>query len=973
MKKQKRTGRLLTFVLIGMLSASLTACGKEKESEITDAVDALVEMDMTSLSLDVLANLDRETITEDGDYTNFNVTAEDGSTLRFQGINIEVTDEGISMGSGAILCSLDYMGKITDFKIDGNAPNCWIGFGPAYAESASVDNLRELFMGFNSFIEPDGEFEMDISSYETGFFALHAGGNAADIVLTQLMISYDSTAKQILYSELDKNSENAEIVAGYAPNWDMIGTMNPLRLAEVKMAEPGSITSDIIAGIDYESIMTKGDSTFFSSKMSDGEIIRFEGKNITISEEGILMCPDSEVTSLDAIGKIYQYTAEIKDADLYAFSGDEEGGQSYTNNMYIGYGYTYSAEKTSVDSAEEVHTYGYGALAPAEWNMGGCISVAYIEPNFIYFSGSGYNEEDFVLSGLSVGYNPAERVTGIRKACFNTDMTGAYLEGELYNQDIETLADEGNGTYSFYLILEPDTQYANMRDASRSICFVPNTFYRVGDLKDAEGNVLNKENAAVTAGTTLDVEVGDYTVSLELETQERYLGATTMNDLVPYAFLQALGENHTLVVPVVWADQTDRATKENLSLYRKALGRVEEADGSVTDYSDTGDKVFSLSEYFDMVSYGKYEVNSFLTDWCYIDRTFAENANAAPDKAYADEVLMWVKETYPDLDWSMFDKDGNGYVDSMIIINSGASQNADEYAIISYAGAIHYSESYYGDYAGTQESPNVNCYVNINQSFLENGNSSVLLHEFSHVFGIIDYYDVTYSGIDAVGGFDMQSENTGDWNAYSKLAVGWMKPQVVEGLSSGESVELTLQSMALTDDVIIIPAAGSNYEGVFSEYIMIDLLSDDGVNAYDAAQYGLQDTAGVRISHVDARMEKRTMEIQSKVNPEQTDVYDIGTIHYANAYTNDGRGFFNIEVIQSGKKNTFTDLNNEITRLTAADLFYAGDEFTVEEYEEFFYNGLMDDGKEFGYTVSIVNIEMNADGTPNATIKITAQ
>lgn len=150
--------------------------------------------------------------------------------------------------------------------------------------------------------------------------------------------------------------------------------------------------------------------------------------------------------------------------------------------------------------------------------------------------------------------------------------------------------------------------------------------------------------------------------------------------------------------------------------------------------------------------------------------------------------------------------------------------------------------------------PEVNAYVTVNHEFLKDGNTAVLLHEFSHNFGLIDYYDVTYSGINAVGGFDMQSDNVGDWNAYSKLAAGWMDPQVVTGLASGESVELTLTSSALTDD-----------------------------------------------------------------------------------------------------------------------LFYAGDTFTVEDYDEFFYEGLMDDGERFGYTISIVSIGEKEDGCPYAVVRIMAQ
>ena len=331
-----------------------------------------------------------------------------------------------------------------------------------------------------------------------------------------------------------------------------------------------------------------------------------------------------------------------------------------------------------------------------------------------------------------------------------------------------------------------------------------------------------------------------------------------------------------------------------------------------------------------------------------------------------------MKAQYPDIDWSLYDQDANGYVDSIVLINAGTPSN-DSYIINSYSGAIHYRESYFGDYAGTPKEPNAHTFVNINDRFLRKEGADTLIHEFSHNFGIIDYYDVTYSGINAVGGFDMQSDNKGDWNAYSKMAVGWMEPQVVSGLDSGESVEFTIGSSALTEDVIVIPAAGTQYEGVFGEYVMIDLFSDDGVNQYDTKEYGLQDALGVRISHVNGCMEKRTIEAESKTTPGEVSTYDIGTIHYANNYVGDGMGRYNVEVIQAGKKNTFTTVGSMDIQLSKEDLFYAGDTFTAEEYSEFFYQGLMDDGRAFGYTITIVAVGKDAEGKPMATVRVTAQ
>ena len=110
-------------------------------------------------------------------------------------------------------------------------------------------------------------------------------------------------------------------------------------------------------------------------------------------------------------------------------------------------------------------------------------------------------------------------------------------------------------------------------------------------------------------------------------------------------------------------------------------------------------------------------------------------------------------------------------------------------------------------------------------------------------------------------------------------------------------------------------------------------------------------------------MEKRILTV------DDTD-YPIGTIHYTNVYNNKGK--YLLELIQAGKDNTFTDLANLRTNLSTSDLFKAGDVFTLEEYQEFFYDGKFDDMSEFGYTVEILNITDNQENS-TATIRITRE
>lgn len=947
--KQKFWKKLISLGCVLIMLLVFAACSSS--SEPTDIVE-----------LDILKNIKTDTVTEDGNIIYFDVRVSKDKTIRFGGLNVEIENGNIILNPNAMLFSLEYMGKFIRLDIEPCDTGIEFNFGQVYANSESVDSISQLYAAFTASILLDHS-DIDLDECKGGFFSLSLTAyDNSPITVSKLVLTYDSTVQQTAYSKL--KADTLASLEGYIMDWEYylsegFTTSNDfMSMAEEKMAEESSIESDIIAGIDLSSVSVSGDTTYFTSVMSNGEKIRFEATGASVKENGVTLSPGGSVTSLDSVGKIYLYTIGIDNAE------------SYPSDCFFdcGYGYTYSSSKTSVNSASEVHTEPSFGCMISELTVENRIPIAAVQPNFIYFSIPESASQDVTISSLTIGYNPNEKTTGIVDAKLNSDFFTPYLIGELYDTTLEDSVKAGENNLSFYLVLQPDTEYSTMENSARSIFFVPHKFIEIGDLKNANGEILDKQTAQIESGCTLDITLGDYSFALDLDVIERYAGATTLNELLPHSTLYSFGENNTLVVPVAWADQTENATDKNLDIYRKSLGRVIDNTGSVTDYSDSNDNSFSLSEYFDIASYGNFSITSFITDWYYAEESFAEMETEGVTKSFADKIILWVKQNYPNLDWSRYDQNGDGYIDSLVIINAGKGD--DSYIVSSYSGAIEFRESYFADNAGTQDDPTVNTFVSINQRFFEESSYNTLIHEFSHLFGIIDYYDVTYSGINAVGGYDMQSNSVGDWNAYSKMAVGWITPNVVTGLASGESVEFTIGASALSGDVIVIPAAGTDYDGPFGEYIMIDLFSDKGLNKYDCANFGLNGVSGIRISHVNANMEKRTIEAAANAYTDDIIAYTIGTIHYANDFSE--KGFYNIEVIQAGKKNTFTKPNSENTLLSAKDLFKAGDVFTLSDYSEFFYNGLLDNGSDFGYTVTVVSVGTDSSGNPTATVRITA-
>ena len=713
---------------------------------------------------------------------------------------------------------------------------------------------------------------------------------------------------------------------------------------------------DLVAAIDMSSVQQVGDEVHFTVSLESGETLRFVGEGVRIEEGKWTFEPGGRVTALDAIGAVHSYSVVVTE------------NQDRDNFLEASGGFTFS-DAVAVNAVSELECgFGYGIYAwEAEdteenrrYDDPGTIWMERFYPNFPAYGNNAYSPASFALTSLKVNYDPDTKTTRLASAQLYDLMCPRFVEGDRYRPEIEDMwTDSPDGPIpALYLLAVPEGTEVNEEDPiSTSVWCIRN--FTVGALRDAEGAVLDKHTARVTPGTTLDITIGDQTLPVQLLVSERFRGGSTMNDLVPYVYPEASGELPVLVVPVCWADQPHMATDAELELYRSALGRVESVDGTRLCDDSADDGTVSFTEYYDAASYGALQLRPVMTDWYHSEQVFAGDMEyLSVEASFADEVLAWVKATYPELDLSQFDRDGNGYVDSMIIINAGETTD-DTLYMGTYGYGIFCEAGYTGERAGSKDDPTVNTFLSLNRTLIEETGASIIVHEFAHNLGLIDYYDVTYSGIAAVGGFDMQDANHGDWNAYSKWAVGWLEPTVVQ-LASGESAEYELNALAAQGDVLVIPAAGSEPDGPFGEYIMVDLFSAEGLNAPDAHIYGLDGVSGVRVYHVNATMEKH---VEYGADGKE---YIIGTIQYPNAYAENG--LYNIELIQAGGVNTLTDGLWEDNTVDADDLFYAGDSFSLATHGAFFADGLMDDGSDFGYVIEVVSI---ADG--KAVVRVTAQ
>ena len=326
----------------------------------------------------------------------------------------------------------------------------------------------------------------------------------------------------------------------------------------------------------------------------------------------------------------------------------------------------------------------------------------------------------------------------------------------------------------------------------------------------------------------------------------------------------------------------------------------------------------SLKEFFKESSYNKLNLKGKVTDWFNVsEETYIKSANQITAGSYGTimntilpEAINWAK-TSQNINLKDFDKNQDGAIDAVWLVydhldwNTHINQSLKENP--NYDGSdlntsfdTFTTWDFESPNAEKGEDPTVGAFSWISMSKMytsycerdingfENLNnlSDILLdshpfiHEMGHLLGLNDYSASDNESYHPAGSSTMMDQNIGDFDSYSKMLLGWVTPYVVYGTS-----EILIPTATSSDKgVIVIP---SNFEDIsetiesynknkldsfvyefnpFSEYIMIDLYSPDGLNKQDAfgpnfiydRGFGVRST-GVRIYHVDSRIFKCTV------------------------------------------------------------------------------------------------------------------
>lgn len=218
------------------------------------------------------------------------------------------------------------------------------------------------------------------------------------------------------------------------------------------------------------------------------------------------------------------------------------------------------------------------------------------------------------------------------------------------------------------------------------------------------------------------------------------------------------------------------------------------------------------------------------------------------------DACIKLHEDRPDLDWSEFDNDGDGYVDNIFIFYAGYGENegAPDWTIWPHSAnlvtfyniELTFNGVTVANYACTNELQGT--------SGTTRAGIGTFCHEYSHVLGLPDYYPTNGSGAFTPGDYEIMDHgsynNSGNtppnYSAVSRYSVGWLNPRVISG-----SEDVSLPSIESNEALMI-------HTDLEREYYILENRQRSGWDSYIPGH-------GMLVWHVDF---DRSTWINNKVN-----------------------------------------------------------------------------------------------------------
>lgn len=308
----------------------------------------------------------------------------------------------------------------------------------------------------------------------------------------------------------------------------------------------------------------------------------------------------------------------------------------------------------------------------------------------------------------------------------------------------------------------------------------------------------------------------------------------------------------------------------DLSAKRDATGRLDDTDmyvlillATFTDqpwltdavYFDSlifGNEIGDMRHYYHEISYDEFHViqgpGQYPSEigWTLMPQTYAyyvdgQNGFGDYPRNAPGLVVDIVNAVDPYVDFSIYDNDGNGYVDGLMVIHTGpgAEFTGSDNDIWSHAWSVPaqyvdgvYVRGYSMEPEYWQQPGDMTC--------------GVYCHEFGHQIGLPDLYDTDYSSR-GVGRFSLMAGGSWNGNLGNRPAHmdAWCKVQVGFASATVLSEDTTGLEIPVSEFSPIVYRVWRGGVGTGNQYFLIE---NRGPYGYDI---GLQGIQGLFIWHID--------------------------------------------------------------------------------------------------------------------------
>lgn len=429
-----------------------------------------------------------------------------------------------------------------------------------------------------------------------------------------------------------------------------------------------------------------------------------------------------------------------------------------------------------------------------------------------------------------------------------------------------------------------------------------------------------------------------------------------------YLNAKSQGDLKALVIPVNFVDSDKSRNDEQLIYLQNAFF----GDESVNNYE-------SVSSYHHKSSYGTLKIEGMVTPFFNYSKTSEEMMSGSVTSQTRNclgSALKWFFDNNPDFDSSSYDIDNDGYLDMVYLIYNHPYDGMGESDIF-WAFADHAKK----EENHRDEGPYGSTYVWMSYDFIESedflSETSILIHETGHIFGLEDYYNSSRDGIyQPTGYMDMMDSNLGDHSAFSKMLLNWITPKVVTGEG-----EIILNSFTMSGNALLLPTSLGYNNTPYDEYILVEYFTPTGLNSHFVdkeysfisngmeARFKYPETYGVKIYHIDARLGYFSMKGSNSYfatfdDPNLENLLENYRKNYSSYcidFLNDNAVELNnknenvlIHLLEKSGQNTF----KEGKPFSEESMWYLGDTFGVDTFSDFKFNN----GGELTYTLEVIEM-----------------